>query len=142
MKAAHREYMSAQFDAWIVEHPGQAQDWNPKFTLGAMKPHICSFAKIGLATIKTPEMRLAIQSAFAKDGHFEQMRCEESQKAARTKLAAEAITPESVEVPDGQEIEMSDSDDSSGDDGSETEEPEARVPGFVLRMTRSQNNNS
>jgi hypothetical protein len=38
MKAAHREYMSAQFDAWIVEHPGQAQDWNPKFTLGAMKP--------------------------------------------------------------------------------------------------------
>ena len=107
-----------------------------------MKPHICSFAKIGLATIKTPEMRLAIQSAFAKDGHFEQMRCEESHKAARTKLAAEAITPESVEVPDGQEIEMSDSDDSSGDDGSETEEPEARVLGFVLRMTRSQNNNS
>ena len=85
-------------------------------------------------------MKKTIQTAFAKDGRLELMRSEESQVAARRKLM-ETDVPEVVEIPDGQEIEDTESDDSSEDGGADDSispsTEEAHVGAFVVRMART-----
>ena len=87
-------------------------------------------------------MKKIIQTVFANDGRLELMRSEESQVAARRKLM-ETDVPEVVEIPDGQEIEDTESDDSSEDGGADDfispSAEEAHVGPLVVRMITTLN---
>ena len=108
--------MLTQFDAWMGKNPDGAGSWNPKLTMGAMKPKNSSFVEVGIATLKTPEMTAAIQNAFARDGRFELMRGVEWQEKARIK--SDEIV---VVVDEGEESEKEDAfDDSDSDNSSHT----------------------
>ena len=73
---------------WLVDNPGEEAVWNPKFTLGALKPHICSFVEVGWAACKTPAMKKTIADSFLSDGCFETIRSEVRQAQAAIDLLA------------------------------------------------------
>jgi hypothetical protein len=41
--------------------------WNPKFTMGALREKITGFVSVAMDTLKTPEMKTCIAEAFARD---------------------------------------------------------------------------
>ena len=48
--------------------------WQPKLTLGALKPFITAWVALGIQALKTPGMKLSIKNAFANDGLFTAIR--------------------------------------------------------------------
>ena len=48
--------------------------WQPKLTVGALKPFITAWVALGIQALKTPEMKVTIRNAFTNDGLFTAIR--------------------------------------------------------------------
>ena len=115
VRDAFRNYLDDQFQKHIQSGLDPVL-WEPKLTLGHLKPHISKFVQHGIAGLSTPEMKVVIQNAFANDGYFNLMRSEEWQLKAQIEL--DAITAAGAEaegeaalvlvVPDETEVDVED----------------------------------
>jgi DDE superfamily endonuclease len=65
LRAASRDFLYAESPD--KEARGQ---WDPKLTMGALKEKITGFVSVGMDALKTPEMKISIAKAFARDGCF------------------------------------------------------------------------
>ena len=81
---------------------GNRGQWNPKFTMGALKEKITGFVSVAMDTLKTPEMKICIADAFARDSRLTIIRSEERQKLA----AIGGMNIEGLSVIDGVENEI------------------------------------
>ena len=122
VRDAFRNYMDDKFQKHIDAGLDPAL-WEPKLTLGNLKPHITKFVKHGIDGLSTDEMKIVIQSAFANDGYFALMRSEEWQLKAQIELdairAAAIAAEEEDDVEDNIEgiIEFAINFDEEGDEG-------------------------
>ena len=76
--------------------------WNPKLTMGALKEHITSFVSIAMDTLKTPEMKICIADAFARDSCFAVIRSTDRQAL----VALGGLNLEGIALNDGEEPEV------------------------------------
>ena len=81
LKAAFRDFLYTEHDKWAAANPDKEArgQWNPKLTMGALKEKITGFVSIGMDCLKTPDMKISIANAFARDGRFSIIRSEERQ---------------------------------------------------------------
>lgn len=82
VRNAYRDHM----DGLLAKHRaegGAANTFNPKLTMGALKPFLTSFVQRGVEAISTPAMQVTIATAFANDGLFAHMRSPEVQLAVQ-----------------------------------------------------------
>ena len=84
MKAAFRGYLFEEYAKWVVLNPesGTRGQWNPKFTLGALKEKISGFISVAMDTLKTPEMKICIINASATDSRCALIRSDDRQSMA------------------------------------------------------------
>ena len=70
--------------------------------MSTLKERISSFINIGVDTLKTPDMKIFIANAFARDSRFTIIRSEE--RAAL--VALQAMNFEEPDIPVGVELEV------------------------------------
>jgi len=111
VKASFRDYLYRQYETWVSEG-SFAEEWAPKFGMAELKPNITGWIQDGIASIRTPEMKLSIKKAFFTDGRFEEIRSRAlSQKKAdaqQQELWEELMLyeePETIEeIPSGGDL--------------------------------------
>ena len=64
-KPGYRDHLDRLFQIF-VDGGNNSAFWQPKLTLGALKPYITSWVALGVQALKTPEMRLTIKNACDK----------------------------------------------------------------------------
>ena len=76
-----RDYLLEEYAKWVALNPDRETrgQWNPKFTLGALKVKITGFVSAAMNTLKTPAMKICIANSFATDGRFALIRSDEKQ---------------------------------------------------------------
>ena len=79
LKAAFKYYLYDELNKWLALNPDKETRgvWNPKFNMSTLKERISGFVNIGMDTLKTPEMKICIANAFARDSRFTIIRSEE-----------------------------------------------------------------
>ena len=97
MKEAFRDYVHKDFNKFRSQFPDvETSLWKPNFNVGVMKAFLPGFVEIGIATLKSVEMKDTIKTSFQKDGLFQEMRSEERYLLAkRTECAVEIDHAES-----------------------------------------------
>ena len=118
VKTGYRDHLDRLFQIFI-DGGNNSAFWQPKLTLGALKPYITSWVALGIQALKTPEMRLTIKNAFANDGLFSVIRDPvellEMQITATLKLMVpEIVIPTEAEDSDHDE-ELTFADLTAGD---------------------------
>lgn len=127
VKAGFRNYLHQNFDNHIAAGH-KACDWFPKMTMGVMKPFIHDFIAVGIAALKTPEMKETIKRSFREDGRFDLIRSPEYQAQALLSLVGlgehlPTMVPEGEEM-DGEEIYSEDELNYYSNSSSSSEEEE------------------
>ena len=81
VKSAFRDYLYVEYNKWIALNPDKETrgQWNPKLTQGALKEKIAGFVSVGMDTLGTPEMKICIADAFARDSRFAIIRSDDRQ---------------------------------------------------------------
>ena len=84
IKAAFKDYLFEEYTKWVALNPDSETrgQWNPKFTLGALKEKITGFVSVAMDTLKTPAMMICIANSFATDGRFALIRSDDRQALA------------------------------------------------------------
>ena len=84
LKAAFRDFLYIEHEKWEAANPDKEArgQWDPKLTLGALKEKITGFVTVGMDALKTPEMKISIANAFARDSRFAIIRSAERQEQA------------------------------------------------------------
>ena len=79
-----RDYLLEEYAKWVALNPDRETrgQWNPKFTLGALKVKITGFVSAAMNTLKTPAMKICIANSFATDGRFALIRSDDRQALA------------------------------------------------------------
>ena len=72
VKLVYKNHLDWLFQ--IFSDGGDTALWQPKLTLGALKPFITAWVALGIQALKTPEMKVTIRNAFANDGLFTAIR--------------------------------------------------------------------
>ena len=101
--------------------------WQPKLTLGALKPFITAWVALGIQALKTPKKRLTIKNAFANDDLFTVIRdliklLEMQVESALNMAEEEIFIPAEAEKSDhDEELVLADlsASDSGGDSDSD-----------------------
>ena len=91
------------FDDHLATPGGDAAEFHPKLTMGALKPFIVEFVETGMQACRTPEFKETIKKAFANDGRFADIRSSERQAIALAELAALGNAQLVVPLPEGEE---------------------------------------
>jgi hypothetical protein len=136
LKAAFRNFLHCEYFKWKTLNPDEETrgQWNPKFTMGALKEHITGFVSLAMDGLKTPAMKQTIAEAFERDGRFTAIRSADRQTVAAVgalNFEQIAIAGEEPEV-DGETIAVDQdrafsafrSADDSASDYSDVEEAE------------------
>lgn len=103
VRSAFRDYLHAEFDAWLKENGNEPGGWVPVLSIGVLKPKLTAFVQQGVAAISTPEFRTTIVAAFKRDGALDEMR--KPARVAAAHAAITAVVPEVIAIPDGVEVE-------------------------------------
>ena len=74
-----KDEFSAEMHQQFENHIGDQATWEPNLKMSSLKPLMGRFVQGGIDRLTTPEMRVAIQDAFLRDGLFRQIRREEQQ---------------------------------------------------------------
>ena len=103
-RAAFRDYLYIELDLWKTKFPDKEArgQLNPKFTMGALKEMITGFVSVVMDTLKTPEMKICIADASARDSRLTIIRSEERQTLA----AIGGMNIEGLSIIDGIEHEI------------------------------------
>ena len=108
VRQAFRDHIDDNFQKHC-DNGLEAALWEPKITMGNLKPFITSFVNHGMEKLKTPEMVEAIKTCFAERGFFSMMRSPMMQLEARQQLEQEAAAAlaliEQVPVSEGDELD-------------------------------------
>jgi hypothetical protein len=59
---------------YLATHNGDPTLFQPKLTMGELKPFMVEFVKTGRQALTTPEFKATLAKAFAEDGLFTLMR--------------------------------------------------------------------
>ena len=104
LKAAFRDFLHANYEKWKTLNPDidTRGQWDPKFTMGLLKEEITGFVAVGINALKTPDMKICIAEAFARDSCFTIIRSEE-RKAMVAFDRMNFVEPEPI---DGDEAEV------------------------------------
>ena len=73
VKLGYKNHLDGLFQIFL-DGGNNAALWQPKLTLGALKPFITAWVALGIQALKTPEMKVTIRNAFANDGLFTAIR--------------------------------------------------------------------
>ncbi len=77
MKAAFRDYLHKEYEKFKSGNPGRdIAEWKPNLNVGVMKPFLPGFVEVGIAALKSTEMKQATMNSFRDDGLFGEMRSE------------------------------------------------------------------
>ena len=104
LKAAFRDFLYIEHEKWEAANPDKEArgQWDPKLTMGALKEKITGFVTVGMDAPKTPEMKISIANAFARDSRFAIIRSAERQEQA----GLEALEDLALAIMEGDEPEV------------------------------------
>ena len=117
VKLVYKNHLDGLFQIFL--DGGDTALWQPKLTLGALKPFITAWVALGIQALKTPEMKVTIRNAFANDGLFTAIKLLEMQVESALNMGEEEIfIPTEAEKSDHDE-ELVLADLSASDSGSD-----------------------
>ena len=92
-----------------------------KLTMGTLKPFPTGFVQRGIEAIKTPDMRAAINNAFASDGLFSYIRSPEMQLSVQLEGVdlTNVFVPDVFDEPNPSDVESAVNSDVRSDSGAD-----------------------
>ena len=76
LKAALKYNFYDELNKWLALNPDKETRgvWDPKVNMSILEERINSFVNISMDTLKTPEMKICIANAFARDSRFTKLK--------------------------------------------------------------------
>jgi hypothetical protein len=83
LKAAFRDFLHADYAAFVANGENNSADWNVPLTMRFLKDHIVSFVNAGIDALCTPQMSDTYVKCFQTDGLFDVMLDDDHVASAR-----------------------------------------------------------